>query len=222
VTAPGPLPHRLVTIAHGAGNEPHLLQRALDSGVDMVEADVWAQGGRLLLRHDHKLPLLPILIDQWHLRRDRTHVTLEELLELAGTRSRLFLDIKSAGQEATLAVLDTLRRHRIEENTEVCSKHWGVVATLREAGADFPLFHSANNGRRLRSFLRLLGRPDSPVGLSIRHNLLSEGLVSSLKQRGVRIYAWIVRERARADTLMRWGIDGITSDDFELLAAIRS
>jgi glycerophosphoryl diester phosphodiesterase len=52
--------------------------------------------------------------------------------------------------------------------------------------------------------------------------LLDERLVSSLKQREVRIYAWIVRQWARADALLRWGVDGITSDDLDLLAALRS
>lgn len=188
----------------------------------MIEADVWTQSGRLLLRHEHKVPFLPILFDQWHLRLDRPHLTLNDLLELAGARVRLFLDIKSDSRNAALTVLETLHRHRVEENTEVCSKHWGVIATLRGVGAHFPLFHSTGNTWRLRSFLRLLDRLDGPVGLSIRHNLLDERLVSHLKQRGVRIYAWIVRERARADTLLRWGIDGITSDDFQILAAVKS
>ena len=223
MTSADPLPpDHPTTIAHSAGNDLALLRRALETGVDMVEADVWQHRGRLILRHDHKLPLLPILVDQWHVRLDRAYLTLDELLGILDQRVRLFLDIKSAGRSAAQAVLEALSRHRAEASTELCSKHWGVLAALREARPGLTLFHSVSNRWRLRAFLRLLDSPIGPVALSARHSLLDEGLVGRLKERGVRTYAWIVRRRRRAQELLRWGVQGITSDDLDLLAALRS
>jgi glycerophosphoryl diester phosphodiesterase len=188
----------------------------------MVEADVWQHRGRLILRHDHKLPLLPILFDQWHVGLDRTHPILDELVETLEQRARLFLDIKSADRSIAQAVLETLSRHRAESSTELCSKQWGVLAALREARPTLTLFHSVDNRRRLRDFLRLLDSQAEPLALSARHSLLDEALVSRLKERGVRIYAWVVHQRRRAEELLRWGVEGITSDDLALLAALRS
>jgi glycerophosphoryl diester phosphodiesterase len=223
VTSAQPLPpDHPTTIAHSAGNDLDLLRHALEAGVDMVEADVWQHRGHLILRHERKLPLLPILVDQWHVRLDRTHLTLDELLGILEQRVRLFLDIKSADRSAALAVLEALSRHGAGSNAELCSKHWRVLAALRGARPGLTLFHSVSNRWRLRAFLRLLDGPAGPAALSARHTLLSEGLVSRLKERGVRIYAWSVRHRRRTEELLRWGVHGITSDNLALLAALRS
>ena len=223
MTSADPLPpDHPTTIAHSVGNDLALLRRALEAGVDMVEADVWQHRGRLILRHDHKLPLLPILVDQWHVRLDRTHLTLDELLGILDQRVRLFLDIKSADRSAAQAVLEALSRHRAESSTELCSKHWGVLAGLREARPSLTPFHSVSNRWRLRAFLGLLDSSIGPLALSVRQSLLDEELVGHLQERGVHIYAWIVRQRWRAEELLRWGVHGITSDDLDLLAGLKS
>ncbi len=215
-------PDHPTTIAHSVGNDLAPLARALDAGVDMVEADVWHHRGRLILRHERKLPLVPVLFDQWHMRLDRAHLALDELLAALDQNVRLLLDIKSADSSASQAVLETLSRHQAESSTELCSKHWGVLGGLREARPSLTILHSVTNRRRLRAFLRLLDGPIGPVALSTRHSLLDEELAGHLKQRGVCVYAWVVRQRSRAEELLRWGVRGIISDDLDLLAALKS
>ena len=60
------------------------------------------------------------------------------------------------------------------------------------------------------------------MGLSVRHNLLDAGIVSLLRERDVRTYAWIVHDRRRAEEILGWGVDGLIADDYEMLAAVTS
>jgi len=96
-------------IAHRAGNNLHALELALQAGVDAIECDFWHDRGRLTLRHERKLPAVPLFYDKWILRWSMGHLNLRDLLRQINFRAQLFLDIKSASPAAADAVLDLYR-----------------------------------------------------------------------------------------------------------------
>src|ERR1700694_1604174 len=93
-------------VAHRAGNNLHHLEEALSVGVDAIECDFWHDRGRLSLRHERKLPALPVLFDRWYLRFSfGDELNLPELLRQINFRAELFLDLKSKTTLAADAVL---------------------------------------------------------------------------------------------------------------------
>src|SRR6476661_861888 len=93
-------------IAHRAGNNLHHLERALAVGADAIECDLWHHHGRLALRHERKLPALPILYDRWYIRWSLGVLRLPDLLREVNFRAELFLDIKSSTPRAADSVLE--------------------------------------------------------------------------------------------------------------------
>ncbi|MCU1689174.1 MAG: hypothetical protein JWN20_1102, partial [Jatrophihabitantaceae bacterium] len=96
-------PHRLLVVAHRAGNNPDALRAALAAGADVIEADVYAFRGRIEVRHARTLGpwsrrfevdgRRPRLIPVTDPRR-----TLGEIVRAAGPDASLMLDIKGVGR----------------------------------------------------------------------------------------------------------------------------
>jgi glycerophosphoryl diester phosphodiesterase len=214
-----------VAIAHRAGNNLHHLERALDAGVDAIECDFWHGGGRLVLRHERKLPGIPVLFDKWFVRWAWGVISLRRLLREINLRSNLFLDIKSATPRAADAVLELYHDHEaMMPSTDVSSNQWKLLDRLAEAGTEMRMFYSIGKPRFVDALIRRTQAAHPPHGTSIRHTLLSPELVQRLHDANLIIYAWTVNNDARAKELLSWGVDGIISDDvgiFEELDADR-
>src|SRR4030043_1929802 len=100
----------LITIAHRGGNSRALLQEALASGVDAVEADLRLDGRRLVARHDRRFPLLPLYYDKWFAYWScEPQVDLDRIPERIEGRASLFVDIKSTSARALAMLLDAVR-----------------------------------------------------------------------------------------------------------------
>lgn len=214
---------RPVVIAHRAGNDAAALERALVAGVDAVEADLRWDAGRVVARHARRLPLLPLYWDRWYLRLDRgPQLTLDELLERARGRARLYLDLKALARSFPRALLETLGRHNALKDVEVSSQRWGLLAELRRAEPDLRLVRSVGSRRRRTALLALL--PDDPLqaGVAIRRNLLDEELARLLRARGLPLYVWGVNDLEEARRIVAWGASGIIADSLQLLRALKS
>ena len=64
---------RLLAALNGAGcsfdvASPAEVHAALTAGADAIECDFWHARGRLELRHERKIPALPIVFDKWYVR----------------------------------------------------------------------------------------------------------------------------------------------------------
>ena len=57
--------------------------------------------------------------------------------------------------------------------------------------------------------------------VDLDYRVLSPGLVAELHRRGIRVWTWTVDEPAVMQALMRWGVDGITTNDPALLLRVR-
>jgi hypothetical protein len=196
-------------VAHRAGNDLALLPRA--GRARFVEADVHLRRGRLEVRHLKALG--PILWDRWYLASPRTaRLELGELLAAAGRDTVLMLDLKGLRRRVARAVLAELAAHPHIAELVVCSRSWRLLEPF-EGDPRVRVMHSVGNRRQLRA---LRGR--RLAGISIHRRLLDEQVVAELRQRAELIVCWPVETAEEALLLSRWGVDGVTSSRFEVLA----
>lgn len=214
-------PRGFYAIAHRAGNNLHHLERALAAGVDAIECDFWHDHGRLALRHERKLPAIPVLYDRWYLRFSWGELSLPSLLREINFRAELFLDIKSSTPKAASVVLDLYHDNEaMMPRTIVSSPQWRLLDQLAAAGTEMRMFYSVKNLSGVEALLRRCRQDLPPAGTSIRHTLLSEVLIARLHAAGLKVFAWTVNTPPRARELRSWGVDGIISDDLDVLTRV--
>jgi glycerophosphoryl diester phosphodiesterase len=212
-----------VAIAHRAGNNLHQLEESLDQSVDAIECDFWHARGRLVLRHERKLPGVPLLFDKWYIGWAWGVLSLRRLLREINFRASLFLDIKSSTPRAADAVLELYHDEKsMMPPTEVSSKQWKLLDRLADAGTEMRMYYSVGQKRHVEPLFRRAERDNPPHGTSMRHSLLSPELVDRLHAANMRIYAWTVNNDRRARELISWGVDGIISDDMNVFATLDS
>jgi glycerophosphoryl diester phosphodiesterase len=212
----------LITIAHRGGNSRALLQEALASSVDAVEADLRLDGSRLVARHDRRFPLLPLYYDKWFAYWSREpQVDLDEILDQLQGRASLFVDIKSTSARALAMLLETLRRRQVVADTRISGTYWHLLRRLHEEEPGLRLHYTIGDEESLDRFQQLLEGGESASGVSIHEALVDEALAARFQARGVEIVAYHVDQLARAQQLREWGVSGITSGDLALLRALK-
>ena len=211
-------PRGIYAIAHRAGNNLHALERALAAGVDAIECDLWHHHGRLALRHERKLPALPVLYDRWYVRWSWGVIGLRRLLREVDMRTDLFLDIKSATPRAADAVLELYHDNAaLMPATRVSSGQWKLLDRLGRARTAMRMFYSVGDRDGVEALLRRATEPLPPAGTSIRHTLLSPELIARLHAAGLEVYAWTVNSPHRGRELRDWGVDGLIADNLDVL-----
>jgi len=189
---------------------------ALDVGVDMLEFDVRAWDGDLVLAHT-------VL----HARRGGNLRLQDALAHLAGRRFsdvELNVDVKHVGCEH--ALLDHLRRATLLDRTLISSQVPGVLDHVRALEPRARVGISvggrlARLSRRWRDWRAVAlagihtGRWDA---LMAQHKLVDGCLVGDVNDRGGRLYAWTVNERAGIARLRALGVHGIATADPRLFA----
>jgi glycerophosphoryl diester phosphodiesterase len=184
---------------------------AHEIGIDMVEFDVRAWDGELVLAHT-------IL----HARRGGNVRLSDALAHLSSRRFKdieLNVDAKHMGCEA--ALLERLRHAGLLERTLISSQVPGVLDRVR---ALEPRAHVgisiggriARLSRRWRDWRAgalaglQSGRWDA---LMAQHRLVDDGLICDVVERGGRLYAWTVNQRGAIASLQRLGVHGIVTAD---------
>lgn len=204
-------------VAHRAGNNLHALERALAAGVDAIECDLWHHHGRLALRHERKLPALPVLYDRWYVRWSWGVLGLRRLLQAVDHRSELFLDIKSSTLRAADAVLELYHDNEaMMPAATISSQHWSLLDRLAAGRTAMRGFYSVKNESGFRALIERTGQARPPHGTSIRHTLLSPARVEQLHNAGLEVYAWTVNNPHRGAELRAWGVDGIIADNLDV------
>jgi len=184
---------------------------AREVGVDMVEFDVRAWDGELVLAHT-------VL----HARRGGNVRLGDALAHLAGRRFRdveLNVDVKHVGCES--ALLERLRHASLLDRTLISSQVPAVIDRVRELEPRARVGISiggrlARLSRRWRDW-----RAGALAGLHggrwdvlmVQHRLVDDALLCDVVDRGGRLYAWTVNERAAIASLTRLGVHGITTAD---------
>jgi glycerophosphoryl diester phosphodiesterase len=191
-------------------------EAAAEVGVDMLEFDVRAWKGELVLAHTI-----------FHARRGGNVRLGDALDHLSTPRFReigLNVDLKHVGCEA--AVLDGLRHHGLLDRTLICSQ---VASVLDRVRALEPRARTGISvGGRIARLSRRWGdwREHVLSGLAARrwdalmaqHKLIDDRLLHDVASRRARLYAWTVNERHTIDGLRTLGVHGIATADPRLFA----
>jgi glycerophosphoryl diester phosphodiesterase len=189
---------------------------ARDVGIDMVEFDVRAWDGELVLAHT-------VL----HARRGGNVRLADALRHLSSRRFadvELNVDLKHVGCEA--ALLDRLRHASLLDRTLISSQVPDVLDRVRALEPRARLGVSvggrlARLSRRWRDWRAGVlvglhtGRWDA---LMAQHRLVDDALLHAVVDRGGRLYAWTVNERDAIASLRRLGVHGIATADPRLFA----
>jgi glycerophosphoryl diester phosphodiesterase len=189
---------------------------AREVGIDMVEFDVRAWGGDLVLAHT-------IL----HARRGGNVRLADALAHLAGRRFKdveLNVDVKHVGCEA--ALLARLDQAGLLDRTLISSQVPGVLDRVRWLEPRAKLGISIGGrlsrlNRRWRDWRAgalaglHAGRWDA---LMAQHRLVDDALLRDVVDPGGRLYAWTVNERAAIASLRQLGVHGIATADPRLFA----
>ncbi len=190
---------------------------AAEIGIDVIEFDVRAAAGDLVLAHT-------VL----HARRGAAVGLGAALKHLSGRRFagiELNVDVKHIGCESR--VLDDLRRHGLLHRALISSQVPAVLDRVRGLEPDAAVGISIG-GRVARLSQRWRDWRDGVLtGLAARrwdavmvqHRLVDRGLVNDVEQRDGRLYAWTVNERAGIARLRDLGVHGITSSDPRLFGS---
>ena len=190
---------------------------AVEVGVDMIEFDVRAHRGEVVLAHtivDARRGALALADALAHLSRPR-------FADIA-----LNLDVKHPGLEAVL--IDALHGARLQGRALISSQVSEVLDRVRARDRRVATGISvggrvARLSRRYRDWRTEIlaglasGRWDA---LMAQHRLISTDLLHAVEDRGGRLYAWTVNDRANIDLLRRLGVHGITTADPRLFAAL--
>jgi glycerophosphoryl diester phosphodiesterase len=206
-------------------NTPAAFQLAVELGCDMLEFDVLARSdGTVVVAHDPR-----------HLR-DPGLVTFDEALEFFAERLPsvgLQVDLKRRGIEA--AVVDALRRHGVLDRSWVSGFDADAlrrVAELEPAlprsftyprdrlgvskrGPLAPVVRGAltSFGSSLPSRIPALLRRAEATALTLHHSVASSDAIDRAHELGAPVYVWTVDDPERVERLVRWGADGIITND---------
>jgi glycerophosphoryl diester phosphodiesterase len=218
---------RLLRIGHrGAAalapeNSLEAIALAVELGCDLVEFDVHAVGGSLVVVHDRPQAahLLP---------------SLDDVLEfLRGTAAGVHLDLKARGAEP--AVAEALRRHALVDRTVVSSFRaatlralHGVEPALR-LGKTYPQDRTGLTKRPIfhppaRVVLRALKRTlPRRIGALLRAarataavlywEVLTAAVVARCHAVGAPVLAWTVDDPEVVPWLDALGVDGVVTND---------
>ncbi|MGW0930937.1 glycerophosphodiester phosphodiesterase [Streptomyces sp. NPDC002644] len=224
----------LIAVAHRGDPYRHRentvpsLRSALERGADAVEVDVrLSHDGVPVLLHDRTLERL------WGHDRPVASLTAAELRDLTGDRvptlaraleatagHRMLLDLpgdvarRPGGPDR---VLEAVRRARAEERV-----YWsGAAATLLAVRAASPSAELALTWTTSVPPRPALLAAVRPRWLNYRFGLLTGDLVARLHAGGYLVSAWTADTRRSMRRLAAAGVDAVTTNRIDVLAALR-
>jgi glycerophosphoryl diester phosphodiesterase len=136
--------------------------------------------------------------------------TLEQVLARYSSSAVLDVELKVEGLESL--TLAALRRHPPQRSYWLSSFIPEVLLRLHQLDADAPLGLICERPRQLAAWDSL------PVAALFLHSrLLTPALLRELQAAGKQVFAWTINNSRRMRSLAALGIDGILSDDTQLL-----
>lgn len=186
---------------------------ALAHGCDGFEFDVRQTGeGRCVICHDPEIEGVEIA------RAGAGELAnlpiLEEVLDRYRGRAFLDIEIKVPGIEN--AIVESLRTHPPQRGYVVSSFLPDVLLELRGLDADLPLGLICETRAQLAAWERL------PVQFVIPHFTLADiDICSAVHAAGRKLFTWTVNLQEQMLRFQEMSVDGIISDNTEMLGRFR-
>jgi glycerophosphoryl diester phosphodiesterase len=232
----------LVRIGHAYGNTRHSIDLACAARVDSIEADLWYRDGDIYARHDRRLSPLPLLADRkmrghplppysiqlikgYYVRPDINPIKLPELLERTQAGPRLLLDVKGGTDDEYARAFARLLAKQIRgasaiDRVEVCGQLWSVLTHLGSEAPEIDRRFSIETPNQWSEFLQITNRQRKTHDVCIEHRFLTDQRLTLLKNQGASVYTWTVDRRDLAQALIERGVNGIISNNLQLLSSI--
>ncbi len=189
---------------------------ALEIGVDMIEFDVRARRGELLLAHT--------ILDARREGKVRFREALNHLASRRFADVQLNVDLKHHGCEASL--LDGLRQSGLVGQVLISSQVPEVLDAVRalEPRARIGISVGGRIARASRRWRDWRGQVMAGLAarrwdtLMAQHRLVDRVLLEDVAARGGLLYAWTVNERGAIERLRTLGVHGVTTADPRLFS----
>ncbi len=135
---------------------------------------------------------------------------LEDVLFQFAQRCYLDIELKVPGNEA--GVISALKAQSPQRGFVLSSFYPEILARLRALDASLPLGFLCDREKAVAVWREM------PVSVFLpQDSFVRPSLVEEAHSRGLQIMTWTVNHARRMRELADWGIDGIISDDPELL-----
>lgn len=185
------------------------------NGCDGFEFDVrYTRDRRSVLSHDPKLNRKEVALAEYaglERRSGYNLACLEDVLKRFHDTAYLDIELKVAGNEESLVA--ALRANPPQRGYMVSSFLAGVLLRLRELDPSLQLGYLCEHQEDVQRWRELPSTAVAP-----QYSLVSRRLVDEVHARGMKLFTWTVNHERDLVRLAAWGVDGLISDDPQLLA----
>ena len=175
-----------------------------------MEFDLRLTGcGRALVCHNAKVGKIAVARAT---SRQLLHLPrLEDVLRHYGHRIFLDIELKVRGLESK--VFTALRERPLNGNYVISSFLPEVVMEIKARSAVIPTGIICQKPSQLMRWRELPAQY-----IIVHYSLLTRRLIHLIHDAGKKVFAWTVNDAKSMVRLTNWGVDGIISDDTQLLA----
>ena len=135
---------------------------------------------------------------------------LDEVLETIPENKTLLIEIKS-GIETLKQVIDRISNRDIEKKILIQSFDAETVFNSKEILPEVPAFLLLESMTDIDSMIKTI-KDNRLDGLSVKHILLKQDLVTKCRDEGLQIFTWTVDSKAEAERVASLGVDGIITN----------
>ncbi|MEB2298330.1 glycerophosphodiester phosphodiesterase [Lysinibacillus xylanilyticus] len=206
----------------GIENTMGAFEGAIRTGADYIELDILqTKDGKLAVIHDENLKRLSgknvnvfdltlAELQQISLRVGKFQdnvPSLDEVLEHTKGKIKLNVELKTHGHEKDFVpiLVDTIRRHKAEQQVIFQSLDYGLVQKVKKAAPDLTV------GYVIFATFASLNQFDADFFV-VEESFARPRLISSAKMIGKPIYVWTVNDVKSVEHLYTLGVDGIITD----------
>jgi glycerophosphoryl diester phosphodiesterase len=232
----------VIRVAHAYGNGRQRIEKALAAGVEFIEADLRYRKGEVDVRHDHRLPFIPVLYNRglrgihkrwpWSLTFGSTvvHVDLErlslgEVLSLVSRRGGLMLDLKRDDYEPEVArafvqrIGDEIEASGFVGGLEYCG-YWPLLDLMRTRLPGATLRYSIDTPHDWEHLLLRLEGEGRIASVTMQRDLVTDEHGRLLREAGVTFFVWDIESVDEAVAAIEIGASGIIADDLDMLRTL--
>ena len=197
-------------------------RKAMKLDVDYIELDVHqCLSGELVVIHDDKLERTTdgkgkvydhVLHELKKLNAGKKEKipTLNQVLFILDNKLKIIIELKGAYVEKK--VVDLVEKHKLVHNVILSSFVHSRLARVRKLNPNIKIAYTVN-----RLAAKKVKNLRHASQIHIRYSFVSKKLVEEAHKRGIEVFAWTVNAKRAIKKLVTMGIDGIITDNPEIM-----